>query len=217
MKVSRNRRTVFVASAVALVAVVNVSSHAAAYVWVPTAGGTSYDWTTDTQDNWGTGFFGPFPSAPGDIASINNNIAGNQTIRLQQPITIGTLNIGDADGTNSLTISGPTVSNVLMFDSGTPGVPAAINMTAAGATSPTPANTISAPVQLLSDLLVSAGAADANNRMNFFFTGPVDMNGRTMTFTNGVGGITQFEFGTGGTVSGSGTIINNSNTAVNAQ
>ncbi len=217
MKISRIRRPVFVASAVALVAAVNVSSLGAAYVWVPTAGGTSYDWTTDTQDNWGTGFFGPFPSAPGDIASINNNIAGNQTVRLQQPITIGTLNIGDADGTNSLTISGPTASNVLMFDSGTPGVAAAINMTAAGATTPTPANTISAPVQLLSNLVVSAGAADANNRMNFFFAGPVDMNGRTMTFTNGVGGITQFEFGTGGTVSGSGTIINNSNTSVNAQ
>lgn len=217
MKVSNARRNLLVASAAALVAALNVSSDAAAYVWVPTAAGTTYDWTTFTQDNWGTGFAGPMPNAPGDIASININIAGNQTIRLQQPITLGTLNIGDADGSHSLNLSGPVAANVLMFDSGIPGVPAAINMTAAGATAPTPTNSISAPIQLLSDLLVSAGAADASNRMNLSFTGGIDMNGRTLTFANGGSGLNQFDIGTAAAVTGSGTIINNSNTAVNVQ
>jgi len=47
-----------------------------------------------------------FPNSGGTLAVINANIAAAQTINLNQAITVGALNIGDADGTAAYTIAG---------------------------------------------------------------------------------------------------------------
>jgi autotransporter-associated beta strand protein len=68
---------------------VSQAAHAATYTWTPTATGT-YAWN-DTTSKWTTGF----PNAIGDVANLNINLAGAQTINLGTGITIGTLNLSD--------------------------------------------------------------------------------------------------------------------------
>ncbi len=60
--------------------------------WSPTAAGTEYGWNDPA--NWASTT--QFPNGIGDVANVNINIAGAQTILLNAPITVGTLNFGDS-------------------------------------------------------------------------------------------------------------------------
>ncbi|HSI08455.1 MAG: hypothetical protein ACAH89_02255, partial [Rariglobus sp.] len=53
-----------------------------AQTWVPTAAGT-YDW--NTNGSWSAAF----PNATDAAANINIDIAGDQTINLNQSVTVG--------------------------------------------------------------------------------------------------------------------------------
>jgi len=66
-------------------------------LWLPTAAGT-YSWTN--EPNWSTS---P-PNASGVIALLNNNITGDQTINLPTAVTVGTLNLGDANDTHTFNL-----------------------------------------------------------------------------------------------------------------
>ncbi|MGC3968189.1 MAG: autotransporter-associated beta strand repeat-containing protein [Pirellulales bacterium] len=76
---------------------------AATYTWTPTAAGTSYSWIQTS--NWTPA---GFPDAVGDVAELTNNIVGAQTISLNQIVTLGTLNIGDSNGSHAFTLAAGT-------------------------------------------------------------------------------------------------------------
>lgn len=116
----------------------------ATYTWNQTAAGT-FSWVTTS--NWTpTGF----PDLLGDVANLNIDIAGNQTVNLDALITLGTLNIGDAVGTSTLTLAAGT-NGYLLMDALTS--PAAINKTAGGAV------TISTGVQFNDTLALTNSTA----------------------------------------------------------
>ena len=90
------------------------------------------------------------------------------------------------------------------------GVPAAV----IGGVTGTPTATVSAPIALNSDLLVSGGGFNATNAPRIAFSGLLAMNGQTLTFTNGATGQNQFSFELGANLTGDGTLINNSAASV---
>lgn len=114
---------------------------------------------TNTQPgafNWTTGSFwstGTAPSGTNAWASVTANITGGQTLSLDAPVTLGRLDLGDADGSHAYTVS-PAVSQRLTFDvaSGS----ATLNQTTSSA-----ANTITAGVRLNDTLVVTNSSANA--------------------------------------------------------
>jgi len=99
-------RTILFLCALAVLALVAVQpAQAVTYTWTQTAG-VPYNWdNSGAEDNWGTGAGGAFPNALDDTANVNIDLVGNQTINLNQAITIGTLNMGDTSGAQTLTIA----------------------------------------------------------------------------------------------------------------
>ena len=71
---------------------------AGAQNWTQTAGGT-YSW--NNSGNWDAAF----PNVSAATANLTDNIGGDQTVNLGQAITVGTLNIGDADGSAAFTLA----------------------------------------------------------------------------------------------------------------
>lgn len=99
---SRARRFVLAGSiAVVAASVWGVASTAGAadYVWQPLNAGI-YSWPTS-----GLWDVAGFPNATGDLANLNIDILGDQTITLDAAITIGALTLGDANGGSGYTVA----------------------------------------------------------------------------------------------------------------
>ncbi|MGA2497362.1 MAG: hypothetical protein ABSH20_06455, partial [Tepidisphaeraceae bacterium] len=139
--------------------------------WSATAAGTAYLWNDVT--NWASTT--QFPNAIDDVANLNNDIAGAQTISLGQAITVGTLNLGDSDGGN--VFFGFTVQNgtggslTFSASSGT----AAINKLGTGTTAD---DTVSATVTLNSNLVVQNTSAS-----NLILSGTIGQSGGSFGLT----------------------------------
>ena len=84
----------------AVVALV-LTTPARAQSWIQTAGGA---WVWNNSGNWN----GTFPNGSAAIAYLTNDIAGDQTVNLNQAITVGTLNIGDANGSAAFNLANGT-------------------------------------------------------------------------------------------------------------
>jgi autotransporter-associated beta strand protein len=114
--------------------------------WLPTPGG-SYVWSA--LGNWASN---TVPNAAEASARCTNNIAGDQTISLDFPVTIGRLLLGDSDSSHSFNlVNGPGGSLNFQSTSG-----AAVISKIAGAI-----DTISSAFALRSDLVVTnASSAD---------------------------------------------------------
>jgi autotransporter-associated beta strand protein len=181
--------------------------HADDAVWNKAASGT-YDWTNVV--NWLPET--TFPNGAGEAAGITNDITGGQTIQLRQNITVGTLAIGDAAaviGSYGFTVgNNGSETYVLTFDSGAAGVPARLVSGSSG----TPTVNLNAPMALSSDLLVNIGGVDSANHPVLSFGGVTELNGYTITFTNGVSG--QNQITVAGDFAGEGTLVNNALTVV---
>ncbi len=155
----------------AVVTMLHVSSplQAVTGTWAPTGAGTYYwhdrnpgDANFPRTPAWGVTGLGvdgnPFvlnatPNATGDIALINNDILGNQVIVLDAPITLGSLSLGDADGSNTFSIV-PGNGGSLVFNNG------GSTATLAKAAGSTSTDSISANISLLDSL--SANIADGS-------------------------------------------------------
>jgi len=167
------------------------SAPAASFSWLPTAVGTTYNWTTGS--NWDTN--PNFPNAAGDVANLMGDLAGNQTISLGgQAITLGTLNIGDsgaATPANTYTVN----TGTLVFQSATPG----------GATAITGVNVGSAVQnQILADVLLGGSSpltVTTFGPQTLAFGGRVDLNSNQLTFA------TASAVSISGPLSGSGLLL----------
>ncbi|CAN5781040.1 hypothetical protein BH11VER1_BH11VER1_22690 [soil metagenome] len=172
------------------------------YTWSPVVAGTGYNWNA-APSNWG----GAFPNAAGDVANLNNDILGAQTVRLRQDITLGVLNLGDASAPGSsygFTVANstsPLESFSLIFDNGV--AASQINTTGSG----TPTNTISAPITLHSDLSVNMGGSDF-----LTLSGAIATNNHFISFSGGVSGVNSVTLS--GDITGNGVISNNGNMSV---
>lgn len=109
--------------------------------WLQTAAGT-YSWQAGT--NWSTD--PTVPNGAGGVANLTNDIAGDQLITLDAAVTLGTLGIGDASGTNTFTLAAGS-GGPLTFDVATGS--AAITKTTGGS------DTISTPITLADALSVT--------------------------------------------------------------
>ena len=209
----KHARTLCLISVVAVALLCCASAQASA--WLPTAGGTAYDW--NNAANW----TGGVPNGVGAVADLNVDLAGAQTVRLQASTTVGQLNLGDSAATAAnygTTFSSGTGTNTLTFQAA-PGGTAQLNLAGTGTT----INTISAPVALASDLaynaaggqvLATSGAfnigansmtltGSALQRPQWTITGDLQGSG-TITYS-GLGGIT-----VGGVKTFTGTVVLNS-------
>jgi autotransporter-associated beta strand protein len=175
--------------------------HAETFTWNQTATSSTYNWNTSA--NW-TGAVTGFPNAAGDVANLNIDIAGNQTIRLRQNITLGELNLGDSNATTPSNISISNASGEtfrLIFEN--VDQPARLNTTGAGS----PGNTISALVELNSDLQVRLGGSDT-----LTISGAITTNDHDITFSGGANFVTGVTVN--GNITGSGVLTNSGAMAV---
>lgn len=71
--------------------------------WIATAEGANYAWTNAA--NWASN---SVPNAIGVTARVANNILGDQIIRMNGPVTVGRLFLGDANSTHAFELAGGT-------------------------------------------------------------------------------------------------------------
>jgi fibronectin-binding autotransporter adhesin len=146
-------------------------SSASAETWVPTATGT-YSWNTNA--NWTPA---TFPNATSATADLNIDIAAAQTINLNQAITAGILNIGDASGNHAFTLATGTSGSLTFNNGGT----SQLNHGTS-----TAVDTISAQVTLADNLQITNSGATAGRNNAFNFSGKVTGTG-SITLNAGTG------------------------------
>lgn len=129
---------------------------------------TTGTWTVNANGNWsaGSSWAGSIiPNGIGDIANFTNDINATRTVTIDAAVpgttvTLGTLNFGDSNGSNSFTITGGTI--VMNNGGGT----SFINMGANGNN-----NTISSAIQIVDPLLISI--ADLSNSQGMTLNGVI--------------------------------------------
>ena len=129
-------------------------AQAGSATWNQTVAGT-YTWGTNANWNPNT----TFPNATADVASVNNDIAGNIVISLASGTaanrTVGDLNLGDSSGTSTFTIQPGVAGSTLIF-----GGARTMDVTGAGA------NTISAGIQASGGALTFRSTATAETTIS---------------------------------------------------
>ncbi len=173
MKSKRQNPFLTVAFTVASLACVTSSAFAASpYTWTPLAAGP-FNWNNaSSQNNWGQGS-ASFPNAADDVANMNVNLSANQTVNLNQVITVGSLTIGDNSGAQTETLA-PNGGS-LTFDVGSGSANLIRTATGTGAT------TISAPIALNDNLVVSLASGTAASTMTL--SGIISESGGSKTLT----------------------------------
>src|SRR5687768_5033167 len=92
-----SKRKIQIAS---LVALMSVPAFADTYTWAPTAGGT-YSWINSAHWTVGGNPTASFPNSTSDSAVLSVDIAGDQNIPLNTPITLGSLTLNDVNSTSA--------------------------------------------------------------------------------------------------------------------
>jgi fibronectin-binding autotransporter adhesin len=194
----RRRALLFVAAGV------GIAAQAGAQTWTQPAGG---NWNNNA--NWDAS---PFPNAPGATANLNSDITGSATINLQQDITVGTLNLGDVDGSHSVQIASGSGTNTLIFEGANPGDATTLNISPAAFPNNFTFNTISAGIRLggTSSLTINF-TGTVTHTQPLMLAGEVDTNGNTLFLAGpGTGNISLM-----GKFIGDGTIVKNGTNTLN--
>ena len=154
------------------------------FYWINTVTSAAQSWNADANWNVGTSF----PNGAGVVAFVNSAIAANQTIDLNQAITVGALSAGAGGGAFTIAPNGGT----LTFNNGS----AAALLTQLSASR---GDTISAPVTVTGSLSVTNLSANTLTLSGNISGGSVILNGNTtLSGTNTY---------TGGTVLNSGSLV----------
>ena len=159
-----------------------VASGATTAGWTNTAGG-SYSW--NVNGNWSPALV---PNGQDDVATLTNNIAGDQTIDLGQSVTLGQLFAGDADNSASFVVTN-TAGNPLTFQA-SGGIAYLFKMPNSGNNNQSV--TLSPNITLASNLTVSNLVANTDATPYLRITGNIGESGgaRQLTlasvFWNGV-------------------------------
>ena len=163
---------------------VSQAAQAATYTWTPTTANT-YAWN-DASSKWTTGF----PNAIGDVANLNINLAGAQTINLSTGITLGTLNLSDSTtGFFTTTLADGTGGSLAFDQFGSAN--AQLNKTTA---TNNVNDTISATITLNDNLDLANSSTTA--------TGTLTLSGGITAGTTGTKTITNLGSGTQGIILG---------------
>src|SRR5262249_30226207 len=109
------------------------------YTWAQTRAGT-FDW--DDPANWGGG---GFPNGPRGVAVLTARLAGNETVNLNVPVTVGPLTVGSSASPGTFTVAANGGSLTFQDPSGA----ATLNETNAGG------DAVNAPITLNSALTVA--------------------------------------------------------------
>lgn len=133
--------------------------------WTNTLTATAQNWNADS--NWSGG---TFPNSAAATAVVGSGIAGNQTVNLNQAITVGTLAVGAAGGAFNVTGNG----GALTLDN-SPN-PALLLQVAASS-----GDTVSAPLTNAGALLVQNDSANTLN-----LSGVISGGGSNITFNGDV-------------------------------
>ena len=121
----------------------------------PGASAATGYWTNNNTANWeapNNWLDGTVPNAAGDIAYITNNITAARNVNITGTVTIGSIYMGDADGSHSFKISS---TGTCVFDNA--GSSAALTMTETS----TNLTVEAVRVQLVSDLAISNLSAES--------------------------------------------------------
>lgn len=151
----------------------------------PTSQAANGTWNVDASGNWTTAsnwLNNTIPgSVAGDIASFTYDITGNQTVTVDgSNKTLGILNIGDTDGTNSFTLSGNSAS--IYFDNGSSA--AEINQI-----STSKGDTIGSPLAVKSSSLLIHNASSNALTINSYLQGG-SSGTKVITVDNSLGAVT---------------------------
>jgi autotransporter-associated beta strand protein len=175
-----------------------------AFLTAPVSAQSVYTWNVDSNGNWNLNTnWSPstgFPNGVGITANITNDITGNRQVSVNAPITVGIVNIGDSNGSNTFTLQS-SGGNSLTFDN-TDSTDAQLNKVAAQTT------TVSVPLILNDRLVVTNNQTAIGNLNGLLLTGAI----------SGSGGITfSTDQPSGAAVSGTGAgSFTSSNLVLNA-
>jgi autotransporter-associated beta strand protein len=156
--------------------------------------GTGQSW--NTNENWSPA---TFPNAAGAVVNLNQDIAANFSVNLNQAISVGTLNFGDLVGTNGMTIQTGTGTNTLTFDSGVVGGTATLNTLGSNTTT----QTISAGIAVATGTTLNI--TGATQRLNT--NGEINTNGNDIVLSGNTTAATIWQVS--GNVTGGGRIVLN--------
>ncbi len=134
--------------------------------WTNTMTAVPQNWNVNA--NWTNS--GVFPDSIGELAVINANIAAAQTINLNQTVTVGSLDLGDPDGSAAYTIAAN--GGALVFSDASQSFITEL--------ASSKGDIIAAPVTIMTNLII---VNDTTNPLTL--TGPLSSSGGTLTVGGG--------------------------------
>jgi rhamnogalacturonan endolyase len=153
-----------------------------AIYWINIITTAAQGWNVNS--NWSNGT--AFPNAVQAAAIINSSIAANQTVNLNQAITLGSLSAGSSGGAFNITANG----GALTFDN-SPGQTSLVQL------SSSKGDTISAPMTVNGSLIVSNFSVNVLNLLGTLGGGDIFINGNVaLNGTNSYSGGTTINSGT---------------------